>query len=278
MDRIAIIGAGTMGAGIAQVFLQSGFSATLIDQDQDQLDKAHGKISKGMHTLKEKGRIDIGIEEAMGRLQEATGLKALAGADLILEAVPEKLELKKQVFHDAAQHNKDAIYASNTSSISIKKLAPHAPDETKTVGMHFFNPPPVMDIVEVVETDATSKETMEKVLSLVYDLGKEYSVVKNVPGFVSNRILMPMLNEAMKTLQDDIASKEDIDRIAEKGFNHPMGPLRLADFIGLDICLDIMETIHQETGEERFRPAKILRRKVDDGKLGKKSGEGFYTY
>ncbi len=274
VDSIAVIGAGTMGSGIAQVFLQHGFTVTLIDREEEQLKEAQDRIRDGLNRA-DSGEQDHGILE---HLVLASDPAAVADADLILEAVPEDEEIKGTVFATSADHNPDAIYASNTSSIPIGTLATYAPDPSKCVGMHFFNPAPVMDIVEVVATEDTSDETLETIQSLVEEIGKTASTVQDVPGFVSNRILMPFINEAIKTLEQDIASKEDIDQIAENGFNHPMGPLRLADFIGLDVCLDIMERMYEETGEDRFRPANLLQQKVEEGLLGKKTGDGFYTY
>ncbi len=270
VDAVAIIGAGTMGRGIAQTFLQHGYAITLIDQTEDQLEAAVETI---------RGRIDNGeSEDTTGDLTITTDMDAVADVDLILEAVPEDIEIKADVFTAAAEHNTDAIYASNTSSIPIAKLAEHAPDAARCVGMHFFNPAPVMDIIELVVTDTTDASVVETVRGIAETLDKEVSMVRDVPGIDSNRILIPYINEAIKTLEHEIAEKEAIDRIAKKGFNHPMGPLELADFIGLDVCLDIMERMHEETGEDRFRPADLLEERVWDGKLGKKSGEGFYEY
>lgn len=277
VNHVAVIGAGTMGSGIAQVFLQHGFTVTLIDQDADQLGQAQDRIMDGLDERAGNGELDAD-HDRLDDLSTDTETAAVADADLILEAVPEDIGIKASVVSSAAEYNEQAIYASNTSSIPINELAEHAPDPAHCIGMHFFNPAPVMDIVEVVFTDTTSDETVETVQELVAVIGKEASMVEDVPGFVSNRILMPFINEAVRTLDNGIASKGDIDRIAENGFNHPIGPLTLADFIGLDVCLDIMDRMYEETGENRFRPAGLLQEKVDAGKLGKKSGEGFYTY
>ncbi len=277
VNRIAIIGAGTMGSGIAQVFLQHDFDVTLIDQDENQLDTARDRIADGLDTLVEKDKLAVD-NDLLDSLTTDTDIAVVAGADVILEAVPENLDIKQRVFAAAAGHNTDAIYASNTSSTPIAKIAEAVPDPARCIGMHFFNPAPVMDIVEVVTTEDTSQETIDTIETIVEQIGKEASTVEDVPGFVSNRILMPFINEAIKSLEQGIASKEDIDRIATQGFNHPMGPLQLADFIGLDVCRDIMDRMYEETGEDRFRPADLLAETVEDGKLGKKTGEGFYTY
>lgn len=267
--HVAVIGAGTMGTGIATVFLDAGYDVTLIDRVDVQLQQAADRIRSDDH-------VDPEIVDA--RLSVSTEMADVAGADVIIEAVPEDIEVKKAVFREASEHNTSGLYATNTSSIPLARMQDAVPDPSRFLGLHFFNPAPVMDIVELVLTDETGEDAEAMAVSLIESMDKEYSTVDDVPGFVSNRILMPFLNEAMKTLERGIADAEAIDRIAEKGFNHPMGPLTLADFIGLDVCLDIMERMHEEEGADRFRPADILREKVDAGNLGKKSGEGFYSY
>lgn len=279
VEHVAVIGAGTMGSGIAQTFLQYGFTVTLIDQEEEQLERATASITDGLEKFVEKDDLSREErEEAMEALTTTTDMSDVDDADVILEAVPEDIDIKANVFQNAAEHNSDAIYASNTSSIPIAKLAEHAPDTTTCVGMHFFNPAPVMDIIELVVTEETDDTVAAVMEGLCVAIEKEVSLVKDVPGFVSNRILMPFINEAIKTLEQGIASEEDIDKIAEHGFNHPMGPLELADFIGLDVCLDIMDRMYEATGEDRFEPADLLREKVEEGNLGKKNGEGFYPY
>jgi 3-hydroxybutyryl-CoA dehydrogenase len=267
IDHVAVIGAGTMGSGIARAFLQHGFTVTVIDTNAAQLNAAMDRIQE-----------EIDADADTGDMTVSTDIAAVADTDLILEAVPEDRAIKADVFEEAAQHNQDAIYASNTSSIRITELAEHTPDRSRCVGMHFFNPAPVMDIIELVVTDNTDTDTVEAVRAVADRLGKAVSEVRDVPGFASNRILMPFINEAIKILAQDIAAKEDIDRIATEGFNHPMGPLELADFIGLDVCNDIMQQMYDETGENRFQPADLLQEKVENGDLGKKTGKGFYTY
>jgi 3-hydroxybutyryl-CoA dehydrogenase len=269
IERVAVIGAGTMGTGVATVFLVAGHELTLVDRSEDQLAEAEEAIREGDH---------VAPDAVADHLSLSTEMGAVEGVDLIIEAVPEDLEVKRSVFSEVADHNGSALYATNTSSIPLARMQDAVPDPSRFVGLHFFNPAPVMDIIELVVTDKTSDAVEEEAVRLIETLGKEHSRVKDVPGFVSNRILMPFLNEAMKTLERGIADPEAIDRIAENGFNHPMGPLTLADFIGLDVCLDIMERLYEEEGDERFRPASVLREKVEEGKLGKKSGAGFYSY
>lgn len=280
VSHVAVIGAGTMGAGIAQVFLQNEYRVTLIDQDQDALHDAETRISNGLGTLVDNGVLSAyeSTQFMEDDLTVATSLEAVEEADLIIEAVPEQLDVKQQVFAAAASHNPEAVYASNTSSIPIAKIADAIPDPGKCVGFHFFNPVPVIPLVEIVETNATQPAVLDTVKHVAERLEKEYVVVQDRPGFISNRILFPFINEAVKALEQEAASKEDIDTVAETGFNHPMGPLQLADFIGLDVCLHILQTLHEYTGEDQYRPATLLKEKVDENKLGRKTGTGFYTY
>lgn len=275
---VAVIGAGTMGAGIAQVLCGAGHRTVLVDQSEEQLTEARERIQDSLEELHGKDKIAETPETVLERLETTTDMAAVADADLIIEAVPEKTEVKHAVYQEAAEHNVDAIYASNTSSISISTLAEAAPSRERFLGLHFFNPVPVMDIVEVVRTDETDEDVLDTCTALVEELGKEYGIVRDSPGFASNRVLMPFINEAIRALDEGVAAKEDMDTIARKGFNHPMGPLQLADFIGLDVCLDIMERMHEQSGTDRFRPAQLLQEKVEAGQLGRKSGEGFYTY
>lgn len=276
--RVAVIGAGTMGRGIAQVFLEAGRGVALIDQDEDALEAAVEAVVDGIEKRIDTEALAGNVEQYLERLSTGTGMDLLANADLIIEAVPENVETKRGVFEAAGEHNTGAVYATNTSSIPLEKLVEAVPAPERFVGMHFFNPVPLMDLVEVVKHDTLDRDVLHTVEELVEELGKACSVVESSPGFVSNRILMPFINEAVKALDAGVASKIDIDRVATKGFNHPMGPLELADLIGLDVCVDIMDRIHQETGEDRFKPAPLLKQKVDDGETGKKTGEGFYSY
>ncbi len=199
-------------------------------------------------------------------------------ADMVVEAVPENLDVKKTVLQEAGEHAPDALYASNTSSIPITQLAEYVPNPANMVGFHFFNPAPVMPLIELVVTGRTNAATIDAATAVADQLEKTVATVKDTPGFASNKMLMAFINEAVKLLESGVASKHDIDVIAENGFNHPMGPLKLADFIGLDVCTDILERIHENTGEERFTPTPLLVEKVEQGLLGRKTGEGFYTY
>jgi 3-hydroxybutyryl-CoA dehydrogenase len=281
IERMVVVGGGTMGNGIAHVAAQSGKSVRLVDLDPQVLDRALETIGKNLDRQIRKGRLEEGArEEILGRIETATGLEeAVADADLVVEAVPEKAELKGTIFRalDAAAPG-EAILASNTSSISITEIAAHTGRPEQVIGMHFMNPVPVMALVEVIRGLATSDETTATVVALSSELGKTPVEVNDFPGFVSNRVLMPMINEAVFALMEGVAEPTAIDTVMKLGMNHPMGPLALADLIGLDTCLNILEVLHRELGDDRYRPCPLLRKHVAAGWLGRKSGRGFYTY
>ena len=278
--KAAVIGAGTMGNGIAHVFAQSGFDVTLIDVEASFLDKALAIIDKNLGRQVKKEIIDEADKEAtLGRITKSTDIGDAAPADIIIEAVPEDESLKEETFKNLDQVAKDgAILASNTSSIPITRLAAYTKRPEKVIGMHFMNPVPVMKLVEVVRGLATDDATAEAVVKLAEDLGKTPVVVNDSPGFVSNRVLMPMINEAVYCLHEGVAEAEAIDQIMKLGMNHPIGPLALADLIGLDVCLFILEVLHNDLGEDKYRPCPLLRKYVDAGWIGRKSGRGFYAY
>jgi len=281
IDRIAVVGGGTMGNGIAHVVAQHGKTVRLVDLSPDVLERAIETISRNLERQVKKGSIDAAEKEAtLGRIETETDLAAGAvDVDLIVEAVPEKPELKYSIFEtldDAA--GPDTILASNTSSISITEIAARTRRPEKVIGMHFMNPVPVMELVEVIRGLATSDETTRATVDLARALGKTPVEVNDFPGFVSNRVLMPMINEAVTALMEGVAEVEAIDTVMKLGMNHPMGPLKLADLIGLDTCLNILEVLHRELGDDRYRPSPLLRKYVAAGWLGRKSGRGFYSY
>jgi 3-hydroxybutyryl-CoA dehydrogenase len=281
IERIAVVGGGTMGNGIAHVVAQYGKRVRLVDLSPDVLERAIETISRNLERQVKKGSIDASEKEAMlGRIETETDLAAGAvDVDLIVEAVPEKPELKYSIFEtldDAA--GPDTILASNTSSISITEIAARTKRPDKVIGMHFMNPVPVMELVEVIRGLATSDETTRATVDLARALGKTPVEVNDFPGFVSNRVLMPMINEAVTALMEGVAEVEAIDTVMKLGMNHPMGPLKLADLIGLDTCLNILEVLHRELGDDRYRPSPLLRKYVAAGWLGRKSGRGFYSY
>ncbi len=278
--KAAVIGAGTMGNGIAHVFAQNGFEATLIDVSTEILEKARATIEKNLGRQVKKGAIDESVQKAtLDRLVTTTDIAAAAGADIVIEAVPEDEKLKAETFRKLDEvADESAILASNTSSIAITRLAAHTLRPERVIGMHFMNPVPVMQLVEVVRGLATSDETADAVVRLARDLGKTPVVVNDSPGFVSNRVLMPMINEAIYCLHEGVAAAEAIDEVMKLGMNHPIGPLALADLIGLDTCLFILEVLHHDLGEDKYRPCPLLRKHVDAGWLGRKAGRGFYNY
>ena len=278
--KVGVLGAGTMGNGIAQVFAQSGHDVVLRDLDQAILERALGNIRKSLGKLAEKGKLTAEERDAaLGRLRTATELQAVAGCDLVVEAIVEKLEPKLETFRELDRlTGPAAILASNTSSISITRLAAATRRPEQVIGMHFMNPVPLMPLVEVIRGQATSAETMRTVTELSKQLGKVPVEVNDYPGFVSNRVLMPMINEAVFAVYEGVASPEAVDQVMKLGMNHPMGPLTLADFIGLDVCLFILEVLHDGLGDPKYRPCPLLKRMVDAGWLGRKSGRGFYTY
>ena len=281
MKEIAVIGAGTMGNGIAHVFAQHGYAVTLVDVQSAALERALSTIAKNLDRQVAKGKIDEGQKsETLRRLSTATQLdEAIRNADLIVEAATENQEVKLNIFKQIDAAAKDgAILATNTSSISITQIAAATQRPEAVIGMHFMNPVPVMKLVEVIRGYATSDQTNDQVVALSEAIGKTPVEVNDYPGFVANRILMPMINEAIYTLWQGVAKVEAIDTVMMLGMAHPMGPLHLADFIGLDVCLSIMRVLHQGLGLAKYAPCPLLVNMVAAGKLGKKTGEGFYRY
>ena len=279
-ESIAVIGAGQMGNGIAHVFAQASFPVTMIDVAQSALDRGRATIEKNLDRQLKKGSIDQAAKDTtLSNLKVATDLGAAAGASLIVEAATENIALKYKIFGDLDRiAQPDAILASNTSSISITEIAAKTGRPDRVVGMHFMNPVPVMKLVEIIRGLATSDETTAKVVSLASALGKTPVEVSDYPGFVANRILMPMINEAVYCVMEGVGTPEAIDTVMHLGMNHPMGPLTLADFIGLDTCVAILEVMHQGLGDPKYRPCPLLRKYVAAGWLGRKTGRGFYTY
>jgi len=280
IHQIGVVGAGTMGSGIAQVFGQKGYGVLLFDVAPAQLQQALSSIDKSLSKDLEKGRISAKQKElALQNVHTCPEISRLAKADLIVEAVSENFEVKKAVFKslDAAS-SKETILASNTSSISITELAAATERPGKVIGMHFMNPVPLMKLVEIIRGIKTSSETVDSMMSLVQSIDKVAVEVSDAPGFVSNRVLMPMINEAIFCVHEGVGSAEAVDTVMKLGMNHPMGPLTLADLIGLDVCLDIMETLYNGFSDSKYRPCPLLRKMVAAGLLGRKSGQGFYEY
>ena len=279
-DRIAVIGAGQMGNGITHVFAQSGFDVTMIDVAQAALDKGRGTIAKNLDRQVKKGTIaESNKAVILGRVKTETSLDAVKGCALVVEAATENRDLKFRIFADLdAKADAGAVLASNTSSISITEIAARTKRPELVIGMHFMNPVPVMQLVEIIRGLATSDETTKRVMDWSKAVGKTPVEVNDFPGFVANRILMPMINEAVYCLMEGVGSAEAIDTVMKLGMNHPMGPLALADLIGLDTCLAILEVLHDGLGDPKYRPCPLLRKYVAAGWLGRKSGRGFYTY
>ena len=278
VNKVGVVGAGTMGNGIAHVFAKNGFEVVLCDVEQKILDRAQATISANLDREVAKSKItEDDKSAAIARINTSISRDQLAGCDFIVEAASERFEIKAQLFRELDQLCRPGvILSSNTSSISITKLAAATKRPDDVIGMHFFNPVPMMKLVEVVRGLATSEATFEAVRELALKLGKTPVEVNDAPGFVSNRVLMPLLNEAMFSVMEGVATPEAIDEVFKLGMAHPMGPLALADFIGLDVCLDIMRVLHSGLGDPKYRPCPLLIKMVDAGRLGKKSGQGFY--
>jgi 3-hydroxybutyryl-CoA dehydrogenase len=277
---VGVLGAGTMGNGIAHVFARSGYTVRLCEVEQGFLDRGLATIRKNLGREAEKSKITAAEADAsFARIQGTLDRASLSGCDFLVEAATERFEIKRDLFRDIDRIAPSGIIlATNTSSISITKLAAQTSRPDRVIGMHFFNPVPVMQLVEVVRGLATSQDTFSTVQALAQRLGKTPVEVNDAPGFVSNRVLMPLLNEAMYTVMEGVATPEAVDQVFKLGMAHQMGPLTLADFIGLDVCLDIMRVLCDGLGDPKYRPCPLLIRMVDAGWLGRKSGRGFYTY
>lgn len=280
VKTIGVVGAGQMGSGIAQVAAQAGYQVVLVDVAESFLERGLNTIRRSLGKFLEKGRISQEAHDAaLARIRTALDLEALKEADLVVEAIVEDEGEKRRLFERlGALVKPEAILASNTSSIPITALARYSGRPERFIGMHFFNPVPLMQLVEVIRGELTLEATREVVVAVAKRMGKTPLEVQDYPGFVSNRLLMPMINEAIEALREGVATKEAIDGIMRLGMNHPMGPLELADFIGLDTCLAIMEVLHRGFGDDKYRPSPLLRRMVQAGLLGRKTGRGFYTY
>jgi 3-hydroxybutyryl-CoA dehydrogenase len=277
---VGVVGAGTMGNGIAQAFAQAGFTVCLIDVAQPMLDRARASIDRSLTKFVERGKLAAAERDAsLARISTATTIDALANADYVVEAIVENVEAKRVLFTSLdALTEPHAILASNTSSISITVLGAATKRPDRVLGMHFMNPVPLMSLVELIRGQATSDETMRTATELCGRLGKTGVEANDYPGFIANRVLMPMLNEAFYAVMEGVGTPEAIDAVMKLGMNHPMGPLTLADFIGLDVCLAILTVLHEGLGDPKYRPCPLLRRMVAAGQLGRKSGQGFYVY
>lgn len=280
IEKIAVIGTGTMGAGIVQAFAQAGREVFMKSRSQASLDKGLAKISKSLGRLVQKGKMEQqAMDDILARITATTDYKDLADADLIIEAAVENMDLKIEVFKMLDEMCKpETVLATNSSSLSITAIAAATGRAGRVIGMHFFNPAPVMKLVEVIRGQQTSDEVFDAIFALCQEIGKTPVAVNEAPGFVVNRVLIPMINEAVGILADGVASRDDIDAAMKLGANHPMGPLALGDLIGLDVCLAIMEVLHSEYGDDKYRPHPLLRKMVRANLLGRKTGEGFYKY
>jgi len=280
IESVGVIGSGTMGSGIAQVFAQHGYRVRMTDVGQVLLDRGLDSIRRSMDKFVQKGKLTPASRDgALNNISASVGLGGLQSCDLVVEAVFEDLKAKSDVFKDIDRTCKpETIFATNTSSISITRLASMTSRPALFIGMHFMNPVPIIQLVEIIRGQDTSDGTCRAVMDAARELGKTPVEVQDYPGFVSNRILMPMINEAIFALMEGVGSRESIDTVMRLGMNHPMGPLTLADFIGLDVCLNILRVLHEGFGDPKYRPCPLLVRMVDAGLLGKKSGRGFYDY
>ena len=280
VKTFGVVGAGTMGSGIAQVAAVSGFDVILADVNDEYLERGMAGINKSLKRFVDKGKMSAEDKEtAVQRIKTGTDLNMFSEADLVVEAVFEKEEVKREIFKKLDEVTaKEVILGTNTSSISITKIGAVTGKADKVIGMHFMNPVPLMKLVEVIRGLATSDDTFQQTVEVAKKMGKIPVEVNDAPGFVANRLLMPMVNEAAFALMEGVGKAENIDSVMKLGMNHPMGPLALADLIGLDVCLDIMRVLHRELGDDKYRPCPLLVKKVEAGYLGKKSGIGFYDY
>lgn len=280
VSNVAVIGTGTMASGIVQVMAQSGVPVTMIGRSQSSIEDALATIRRNLQRSVDRDRMSLDdMELAISLIEPTTRFDGIGGTDMVVEAVSEDFDIKREVFERIDDLARDgALLASNTSSISITSLAALTRRPERVIGMHFFNPVPVMQLVEIVRGLATTDEVVEATTALATKVGKTPVEVNDFPGFVSNRVLLPMINEAVFCLMEGVATRENIDSVMKLGMNHPMGPLALADLIGLDVCLDILEVLHRDLGDPKYRPCPLLRKMVAAGKLGRKSGEGFFAY